>query len=89
MRSCVCLPAVTAVRLTQAGAPLVVLSNRHAYTYVEALRVWARVADDSFPASPFASSLSAQQGERGPSWMLALFSPEKRAAHTRRMIKDS
>ncbi|KAG2438957.1 hypothetical protein HYH02_010749 [Chlamydomonas schloesseri] len=55
---------VTAVRITAAGAPLVVLSNAHAYVHHGGLRTWVRVADDAFPASAFTTNLtSAATGE--------------------------
>lgn len=39
------------------GQPVVVLSNRHAYTWHTGLRSWLRVADDSFPTSAHHASL--------------------------------
>jgi len=49
---------VAALRLCRAtGAPLVVLGNQHAHYYHQPLRAWLRVADDTFRASPYYSSL--------------------------------
>mmetsp|Transcript_2658 Transcript_2658/g.5883 ORF Transcript_2658/g.5883 Transcript_2658/m.5883 type:complete len:575 (+) Transcript_2658:976-2700(+) len=50
---------VNTVRLSSAGAPLLVLSNCHGYTYHRGMGVWMRVADDSFPASVYNSSSSS------------------------------
>ncbi|KAG2443703.1 hypothetical protein HXX76_002051 [Chlamydomonas incerta] len=50
---------VTAVRITASGAPLVVLSNAHAYVHHGGLRTWVRVADDAFPASAFTTNLTS------------------------------
>lgn len=51
-----------------AGAPLVVLANRHAFLFNLGMCSWLRVADDTFPASNFVSTwpdsaASAENGE--------------------------
>ncbi|GLC49216.1 hypothetical protein PLESTB_000195200 [Pleodorina starrii] len=57
---------VSAVRLSSSGSPVVVLSNAYAYVHHRGLRCWMRVADDAFPASAYATSISsAAQGELG------------------------
>ncbi|KAM7272396.1 hypothetical protein ACFE04_027059 [Oxalis oulophora] len=59
---------VISAKLSESGAPLVVLATRHAFLFDMSLRCWLRVADDCFPASNFASSLSLgsmQSGELG------------------------
>lgn len=53
-------------KLSKSGFPLVVLATRHAFLFDMSLMCWLRVADDSFPASNFASSWNmglVQSGE--------------------------
>eukprot|EP00898_Chlorokybus_atmophyticus_P000368 jgi/Chlat1/1331/Chrsp118S01752 len=50
---------VTSVRLSGAGIPMAVLSNRHAFAWHADMACWLRVADDSFAASDYASSTTA------------------------------
>ena len=52
--------AVASVRVSSCGAPLVVLTNQHAYCYSLGMRCWMRLADDSFPSSAFHSSILTQ-----------------------------
>ncbi|KAJ1390242.1 WD40/YVTN repeat-like-containing domain superfamily [Sesbania bispinosa] len=57
---------VISAKLSKLGSPLVVLATRHAFLFDMSLKCWLRVADDCFPASNFASSLSLgsiQSGE--------------------------
>ena len=54
--------AVAAVRVSAAGAPLVVLSNRTAHTFHRGMRCWMCLADTAFPASAFHSSLAPASG---------------------------
>ncbi|KAG0575691.1 hypothetical protein M758_5G025400 [Ceratodon purpureus] len=59
---------LASARLSKAGAPLVVLANRHAFIFNLGMCCWLRVADDTFPASNFVSTwpdsaVSADNGE--------------------------
>ncbi|KAH8971705.1 hypothetical protein BDL97_02G157900 [Sphagnum fallax] len=59
---------VVSARLSQAGAPLVVLANQHAFLFHLNMHCWLRVADDGFPASNFVTtwpevSAPAETGE--------------------------
>lgn len=59
---------LASARLSQAGAPLVVLANRHAFLFNSGMCCWFRVADDTFPASNFVSTwpdngATAENGE--------------------------
>ena len=59
---------LASARLSKAGAPLVVLANRHAFIFNLGMCCWLRVADDTFPASNFVSTwpdsaVSADKGE--------------------------
>ena len=54
--------AVLGVRLSDGGVPVVLLSNRNALAYNEALQCWLRVADGAHMLSDFASSLVANAG---------------------------
>jgi protein HIRA/HIR1 len=59
---------VVSARLSQAGVPLVVLANQHAFLFHLNMRCWQRVADDTFPASNFVTtwpdmSTAAEAGE--------------------------
>lgn len=47
---------VVSARLSQAGVPLVVLANQHAFLFHLNMRCWQRVADDTFPASNFVTT---------------------------------
>ncbi|XP_074294946.1 protein HIRA-like isoform X1 [Silene latifolia] len=53
-------------KLSICGSPLVILATRHAFLFDMSLKCWLRVADDTFPASNYASSWnlgSSQSGE--------------------------
>ncbi|GFR47461.1 hypothetical protein Agub_g9187 [Astrephomene gubernaculifera] len=52
-------PRVTSARISSSGSPVLVLSNAHAYVHHAGLRSWVRVADDAFPASAYATNLTA------------------------------
>lgn len=55
---------LVSARLSKAGAPLIVLVNRHAFIFNIGMCCWLRVADDSFPASNFVSTWpDADNGE--------------------------
>nr|PNR26189.1 hypothetical protein PHYPA_030763 [Physcomitrium patens] len=55
---------LVSARLSKAGAPLVVLANRHAFIFNSSMCCWLRVADDTFPASNFVSAWpDADDGE--------------------------
>ena len=54
--------AVLGVRLSDGGAPVVLLANRNALAYDGALQCWLRVADGAHVLSDFASSLVANAG---------------------------
>ncbi len=47
---------VVSARLSQAGVPLVVLANQHAFLFHLNMRCWQRVADDTFPVSNFVTT---------------------------------
>ncbi|KAH9573919.1 hypothetical protein CY35_01G027300 [Sphagnum magellanicum] len=47
---------VVSARLSQAGVPLVVLANQHAFLFHLNMRCWQRVADETFPASNFVTT---------------------------------
>lgn len=53
------------MRISAAGAPLAVLSNRSAYCFHRGMRCWMCLADSSFPASAFASVLAPSAASAG------------------------
>ena len=57
--------AVTQVRLSSCGAPVVVLSTQAAYIFHCGLRCWACLADNSFPTSAYSSMLPSQGSSTG------------------------
>lgn len=64
MLDCVGTMKLVSARLSKAGAPLVVLANRHAFIFNSSMCCWLRVADDTFPASNFVSAWpDADDGE--------------------------
>ena len=54
--------AVLGVRLSDGGAPVVLLANCNALAYDRGLQCWLRVADGAHVLSDFASSLVANAG---------------------------
>ncbi|XP_024539552.1 protein HIRA isoform X1 [Selaginella moellendorffii] len=47
---------IISARFSEAGAPLVVLANGHAFLFHTKMRSWLRIADDFFPSSSFVST---------------------------------
>ncbi|EFJ23133.1 hypothetical protein SELMODRAFT_267866 [Selaginella moellendorffii] len=47
---------IISARFSEAGAPLVVLANGHAFLFHSKMRSWLRIADDFFPSSSFVST---------------------------------
>lgn len=51
--------AIALGRITEAGEPILVMSDRHAFVYSRNFCAWLRVADDSSPNSEYARTLAS------------------------------